>query len=181
MTLSPRPTLAEAVDVARGLDQRRCVTEWGFAATANLFVRRAVIETVGKFNEALRSGGDDEFSRRAVAAGFTLRYADDAVVDHEPRRSPRALAKKSFRVGRGHGHLLHQAVGPARDRPRLWTTAGGWRPRRGLLGAEALEAQGLAPGRARRVALNVAQYALFQLPEVVGEAVGDLEHRVGSR
>lgn len=181
MQLSPRPSLAETIDVARGLDQRRCVEDWGFAATANVFVRRAVFEAIGPFNERLRSGGDDELSRRAVAAGFGLAYADDAVVDHVPRRTARAVARKAFRVGHGGGRLRHVGTGPSAQRPRLWSDVRAWRPRHGLLGAERVLEQGAdLTGRRGRL-LDCAQWALVQVPTAVGDLAADVEALMGRR
>jgi len=57
----------------------------GKAVTANLFVRREVFERVGLFNDETFSGGDYEFTSRAVAHGFSLRYCADAVVYHPAR------------------------------------------------------------------------------------------------
>lgn len=170
MALSARPTLAEAVDVARNLDQERAVRD-GFAVTANLFVRRAVFEAIGPFNERLRSGGDAEFTRRAVAAGFRLVYAEEAVVDHAPRRTGASLARKAFRAGYGFGQVRRVGVGRAAERPRLWTRPRQWRPRRTLLGMHRLEAQGYRPSAVRRVALDVTQYLFHQLPLVIGSLV----------
>jgi glycosyltransferase involved in cell wall biosynthesis len=181
MRLGPRPTLAEVVDVARGLNQRRMVEEWGYGATANLFVQRRVIADVGPFNEALRSGGDDELCKRATARGHVLRYADDVVVDHETRRSARALVSKAFRDGRGLGHLRHVGRGPARAQPRLWATPRRWAPRRGLLGAEVLADQGYRPSPARRVALDMAQWLMVLLPHQLGDLTADLEYALRLR
>lgn len=172
--LSVRPTVAETIDAARGLDQRRCVEEWGFAATANLLVRRSVLDEVGAFNERLRSGGDDELSRRAVAAGFRLVYADDVVVGHRARRRAREVARKALRVGYGGGRLRHVATGPAAHRPRLWTDVRAWRPRRDLLGIDRLEAAGLRPGGRQRARLAAAQWAWVQVPTATGDLLADL-------
>lgn len=72
----------------------------GHAKTANLFVRRAVIDQVGLFPEHVVSGGDVEWTKRAVRAGFRLKYCDNAVVEH-PTRGARETIIKAFRVGRG--------------------------------------------------------------------------------
>jgi hypothetical protein len=68
--------------------------------TGNLFVCRKVIEAVGPFESQLRSGGDMRWTRRASDAGFTLVYAEDAVVRY-PARPLRPLLFKQYRVGRG--------------------------------------------------------------------------------
>lgn len=177
--LGERPTLAELLDVARGLDQRRCVEEWGFAATANFFARRAVFDAIGPFNERLVSGGDNELGRRAVAAGFRLVYAPAARVEHEPRRRVRAVAKKGYRVGFGGGQMPFVASGPARAWPVEWRRPRAWLPRRGLLGAENVEAAGyrLTPGR--RVALDVAQHLFVQMPTIAGSLTATLRRGRG--
>jgi glycosyltransferase involved in cell wall biosynthesis len=166
--LGERPTLAEVVDVARGLDQRRCVEEWGFAATANFFARRDVFERIGHFNERLVSGGDNELGQRATAAGLRLAYAPQARVEHAPRRRVRAVATKGYRVGFGGGQMPYVASGPARAWPRLWSTPRAWLPRRGLLGAERVEAAGYRLTPARRLVLDLAQHAFVQVPMIAG-------------
>lgn len=89
------------------LDQADYVAQ-GFAATANLFVRRRVLNTLGGFDSALQSGGDYDLTTRAVEAGFRLVYAAGAVVEHEPRRTVSAVARKAYRIGRGHGQLARR-------------------------------------------------------------------------
>lgn len=74
--------------------------ERGHAKTANLFVRRFVFDRVRTFPEHVVSGGDVEWTQRAVRAGFRLKYASDAVVKH-PTRGARETVTKAFRVGRG--------------------------------------------------------------------------------
>jgi glycosyltransferase involved in cell wall biosynthesis len=71
VTLRARPSPAEFVDRHRHLRQEAYVTVQGYAATANLAVRRDVLVQM-RFNDALRSGGDAEFCLRARAAGYSL-------------------------------------------------------------------------------------------------------------
>ncbi len=94
------PSLGEAWDVMRGLPQQTYAAA-GWAATANLVVRRSVFDQVGPFVAGLRSGGDNEWGRRATSAGLTFRYAPDAVVDHPARRDLAALLVKLRRVHEG--------------------------------------------------------------------------------
>jgi GT2 family glycosyltransferase len=77
----------------------------GMAATANLLVRSDVFDKVGRFRSELRSGGDSDFVMRCVAAGLSLVYADQAVVEHPPRDTLRGVVKKAWRIGAGHGRL----------------------------------------------------------------------------
>ncbi len=105
---SPRPSGVELYQALEAFPQSRYVEERGFAVTANLFARRSALTDVGVFREDLRSGGDMDLGRRARAAGHVLAYADDAVVDHPPRTTWRALARKQVRVLEGLADLGHE-------------------------------------------------------------------------
>lgn len=94
-------SFAARYDLAYGLQQERFFLAWGGFATANLFVRRSVIDRVGAFRATLESGGDFEFCQRAQSAGLRLTYGSDAVVRHPARSSMDALFKQSTRVARG--------------------------------------------------------------------------------
>jgi glycosyltransferase involved in cell wall biosynthesis len=83
----------------------------GMAATANLLVRTRVFDQVGRFRAELRSGGDSELVARCVAAGLQLVYAAEAVVEHPPRETVRAVVKKAWRIGTGHGRLAATEAG----------------------------------------------------------------------
>ena len=91
-----RPSAAEWVDACRHLKQEAYVTADGYAATCNLAVRPGVLER-HRFDARLRTGGDAEFCRRVVAAGSTLVYAPDALVEH-PARDLRELVVKVRRI-----------------------------------------------------------------------------------
>lgn len=95
-----RPRPGEILDAITNLDQARSVAQRAVAKTGNLFVARRVFDSIGRFDARRRSGGDVSFTARASGAGFTLVYADDAVVE-KPARGAWALARKQYRVGRG--------------------------------------------------------------------------------
>ena len=99
-TLSPRPSPAELVDSMRHLDQRFYAEALQYGVTANLAVRREVVEAL-RFDGSLRSGGDFEFGQRCANSGFPITYASDAVVYHAARSSALALLAKIDRVARG--------------------------------------------------------------------------------
>lgn len=111
MDLPQRPVVAR-YDRATYLQQDRFVAEQQFAATANLFVRRGVFDALGGFDPQLRSGGDLEFCRRAVAAGYRIGYAADAVVAHRPRTSYRELWRLHRRLGAGWAALHRKGLAP---------------------------------------------------------------------
>lgn len=104
------PNPWQIYDLVKGIPQDWYVSR-GYATTANLCVPRAAFERAGYFDAARFSGGDAEFCRRALALGYRLVYAADAVVDHPARDSWQALAMKARRVKGGQ-----LAVGSARRR-----------------------------------------------------------------
>jgi glycosyltransferase involved in cell wall biosynthesis len=158
------PRISELIDLARSLDQKRCVDEAGYAATANVFVRRLVIDAIGGFNDRLISGGDVEFSLRAAAAGYRVAYSHSASVMHPLRRRPAQLVRKGFRTGFGNGQWEHVAEGPLRAHRAPWRSGSSFRPERGVLrGSRAGETT-----RWRAVQADIAHYALVQLPRLAG-------------
>lgn len=73
-----------------------------YGPTANLWVRRSVFETLEPFAEALFTGGDMEFGRRAhMNPAVSTCYADDVSVSHPPRNL-RELLEKGKRLAYGH-------------------------------------------------------------------------------
>ena len=112
---STSPTVWERYDRALYLDQRQYVTDQGFAATANLFVRRRVFEGVGEFRPELVASGDVEFGRRASDAGFRLAFSPDACVLHRPRDTMRETWRLHRKLGSGFAELARNGI-----RPRPW-------------------------------------------------------------
>ena len=102
---SPQPTMWERYDRAVYLRQEDIVVSAGWAVTANLFVRRAVFDSVGLFDGGLLSGGDREFCLRARRAGFRIVYAEDATVWHAPRTTAREIWRVNQRIGGGFAAL----------------------------------------------------------------------------
>ncbi len=110
-------TAAADYDRIFGLSQEAFYTEHGGFATANVLVKRCVVESLGGFDATLRSGGDFEFCRRAHAAGFSLKYIPEAVVSHPVRASLRELLNKNLRVC--GGALDRRRQQPADERESL--------------------------------------------------------------
>jgi glycosyltransferase involved in cell wall biosynthesis len=127
--LGPHRTIAAMVDAAVHLDQRRYAAE-GFGATANLWATRAVVDRIGMFNPALRSGGDKEFGLRATGAGARLVYGERVVVEHRPRTRLTQLARKAYRLGVGTAHHVYRGTGPLAHRDKSWTDPGAYLPPR---------------------------------------------------
>jgi len=93
-------TLPELYDRIFGLRQERYVPR-GYAATANLIVRREVFARVGGFDEDLYSSGDKEWNLRAQGSGSRIALGEDVRVRHAARSSFEALKKKRLRVAGG--------------------------------------------------------------------------------
>lgn len=97
VTLRDKPSAAEFVDRFRHLKQELYVHGDGYAATANLAVNRRVLAEL-RFDPRLRSGGDNDFGRRAREAGFSLVYSPGASVEHPARRSDVEVRRKVHRI-----------------------------------------------------------------------------------
>lgn len=164
--LSPADGIVAAVDAGQFLHQARAVDQ-GWAATANVLVRGDAFRRAGPFDERLVSGGDAEWSSRAVARGLRLVLAEDAVVSHPPRRSARALALKAFRVGYGAGVQHRLGVGREAHALPAWRSRGTYRIYRALPGED----------RHARAGITItlrhawARLLLVQLPLALGSLV----------
>jgi cellulose synthase/poly-beta-1,6-N-acetylglucosamine synthase-like glycosyltransferase len=91
-----RPNAIEAYEAVFAFDFRRYIEKEGFTGAGNMFVRRPTFERVGLFRSGVPE--DKDWSQRAVAKGFDLKYCDGVVVTHPARRTWDELAKKSYRV-----------------------------------------------------------------------------------
>ncbi len=83
------------------------------AATANLMVRRAAFEEVGRFAEGIRSAGDVDLCRRLVAAGWGIERRPGAVVRHLHRESLPDLLGSIARYAAGARWLNERYPGTA--------------------------------------------------------------------
>jgi GT2 family glycosyltransferase len=89
---------------------------WRTAVTVTIFLRRAVLERVGFFDETLSlgsgtkwgSGDETDYVLRALASGFTLGYDPSIVVYHESPNPPfsRSAAKRAYSYGMGNSRVL---------------------------------------------------------------------------
>jgi GT2 family glycosyltransferase len=174
--LDARPSRAALLDAARHLNQERYAAH-GWGATANLWLRRSTFEQVGPFNPRLFPGEDEEFGRRAVAAGATIAYGADVAVLHPPRARARDLWRKSYRSGVSAAQQRAHADEALGGRHVIWTRPGAYIPNRGLFGIERLENRGIRVGPLERFALKGMQYFCIQLPIAVGNLAGSRAER----
>ena len=110
---SKKRTAAERFDASVNMRNDESTTH-GVAKTANVFVRRSVINDIGLFPSHLPSGGDVHWTELATNAGYTLVYGPEAVVRH-PSRQLQELLQKQYRVGKGQVQVWRLA-----DRPAAW-------------------------------------------------------------
>lgn len=183
--LPARRTVWTLLDIDTFLDQERAVAVKR-ATTANLFVRRALFDRVGGFDDSLPSGGDFDFVSRCVGAGGRLVLSRRAVVWHPTRDKGAAFLRKVWRTHRSYGARLGRAgrlphelrlliplVAPIRARRRAGRSI---RPDRIRLGDN-----GVRPTVAEDVRCLLAMYGL--IPYVAGVALllGWLEGRRAMR
>jgi glycosyltransferase involved in cell wall biosynthesis len=77
----------------------------GWAATANLGIRRSAHEDIDGFDVTYRQGGEDvDYCLRAGAKGHKISYAPDAVIEHYAESELRPMLKRAF----VHGYSVHQ-------------------------------------------------------------------------
>jgi glycosyltransferase involved in cell wall biosynthesis len=94
-------TPIELYESLTAFPQHKLVQQQQFAATANVFTYKQVIERVGQFETTLKSGGDVEWGQRVAAAGYQLVYADEVRVAHPARHSWSQLFKRTVRMTGG--------------------------------------------------------------------------------
>ena len=115
LTTSSPPGAIERFELLWRFDQKRNVTAGGWAASANLGIRRAAFDALGGFDPGYREIGEDvDLCLRARAAGFELRYCEDAVVCHAAEHRLRPVLARGFRHGwssNQHHHRLAMDVG----------------------------------------------------------------------
>lgn len=142
------------------LDQESGVhTAEDAAATANLAVRREAFEEIGGFEEGIRSGGDVDFCRRLVAAGWSIERRPSAVVTHLHRESLPDLLGTVARYASGARWLNERYPGSAEQWPVV----------PGLIGAT------------RDVASNLARLRFEEAAFRGLDGIGLVAHAVGYR
>ena len=103
--LSKKPTSVELYQYLVGFMQQENIEIRGFTVTANLLATRSQFEVIGLFNENLLSGGDLEWSLRAIKAGYSIKYSPDVIVYTTPRISLNSAIRQTRRVAGGRFYL----------------------------------------------------------------------------
>lgn len=91
-----RPSPVEAFERVFAFRQRDYVRRKKFAATANLFARRAAADAIGPFTNGLSE--DVDWCRRGAALGLRLAFNDRSIVSHPARRDWSELVRKWDRI-----------------------------------------------------------------------------------
>ena len=99
------PGVSELYDSLTFNNNRSLVKKENGSACGNLFVKKEVFEKTGLFPGTIRSGMDIWWTQRAVRYGFSLVFAEKAVVCCIPRKFPEVI-KKSYRVGVSHPIIM---------------------------------------------------------------------------
>ncbi|NET40079.1 MAG: glycosyltransferase family 2 protein [Cyanothece sp. SIO1E1] len=98
----PQSREVEIIDILTKLTEfkvKRCLQYRHFAPTANLLVKRSILDQVKGFNSTLYSGGDQEFGYRVWKAGFSQHYIKQLKVSHQTRSKEELYLKSmSFKT-----------------------------------------------------------------------------------
>jgi glycosyltransferase involved in cell wall biosynthesis len=94
-TSNATQTLLETYETVLAFPQKENA-RLGRSVTANLIMRKTVVEKIGKFKDDSFSGADHEYTGRAVAQGFNLVYGQDCIVAH-PARSKMSQMRQKLR------------------------------------------------------------------------------------
>lgn len=100
------PTPVEVFEMMFAFRQRQYIEKQKFAVTANLFAKKMIFDVVGGFRHGLPE--DTDWCRRAVAAGYALRFAPDACVLHPARHDWAELVAKWDRLVREKYNAMRQ-------------------------------------------------------------------------
>lgn len=96
-----RPSAAELHELVFAFPQKFFIEKMRFAATANMWTSREVLDMVGVFPKELSSGGDRSWGEAAHAKGVTQLFADDVLIRHPARYSFTELSLMYTRIVRG--------------------------------------------------------------------------------
>lgn len=102
-----RVTAAKIVDALTSINMQKAIEERGAAYTANLFVKKEVFDSVGLFEEGVRSGGDVRWTLKAKEQGFTISYCKSSIVEKFARPA-KELYRKKIRTGKGYYYSWKQ-------------------------------------------------------------------------
>ncbi len=123
LALPGKTILEQHADRENTLSQKHTLTHpfCAYGQTANLAVRKQVLETVGLFRPYLTSGGDADLCWRILReTSYKMYFAESAIVRHRHRSTIKQLQSQWYRYGESNKYL-HELHGV--DLMREFTTA----------------------------------------------------------
>ena len=105
----PRLTALEAYEAVFAFRQKFYIERRGFSGTGNLAMGRAVHAAVGPF-AGIDTAEDQDWGRRATAAGYAIRYVPAMCIAH-PARTSFAELQRKWRRHIAHELHDHRAAG----------------------------------------------------------------------
>jgi GT2 family glycosyltransferase len=90
------PTPVEVFEMMFAFRQQQYIEKQNFAVTANLFAKKMIFDAIGGFRHGLPE--DTDWCQRAVAAGYTIRFAPKARILHPARYDWTELVAKWDRL-----------------------------------------------------------------------------------
>jgi len=97
--MGDKPTASEYLDSITNIRMKETIELKNAAKTANLAVKKEVIDKVGMFDEGIRSGGDLMWTKKATDMGFKIDYSENAEVKKKARIYSELL-NKQWRVAK---------------------------------------------------------------------------------
>lgn len=85
-----------------------------FLPSANIGIRRSVLDEIGGWDMALRAAEDTDLCWRVQLAGYRMTYVPNAVVHYRLRETPASAYRQSFGYGIGDAALMRKYRGVAR-------------------------------------------------------------------
>jgi mycofactocin system glycosyltransferase len=154
-------------------------TRVSYVPAAALVVRVAALDAIGGFDATMRCGEDVDAVWRLCAAGWRCRYEPAVVVEHQPRRSWRALTEQRAAYGESAASLaaVHgMAVAPVRMSPwtlGVWGLVASGHPfaALGVAGATAVALISKLPGVPAGESVKLAGHGHLMAGQVLATAV----------
>jgi glycosyltransferase involved in cell wall biosynthesis len=108
LALPGKTILEQHADRESTLSQKHTLSHpfCAYGQTANLAVRRQVLETVGLFRPYLTSGGDADLCWRILReTSYKLHFVENAIVRHRHRSTMKQLQSQWYRYGESNKYL----------------------------------------------------------------------------
>lgn len=103
-----RLTAVELYEDLTAFPQKRHIEINNFTPTANLFTYKVIFDKVGKFNHKLKSNGDREWCQLVQQQGYSIKYAEKAIVSHPARYSFKQIYRRYLRMAGGRADAYRE-------------------------------------------------------------------------